>query len=118
MDELKILADFFLAAQNDPRIGVNHLGVFASLYQYWRNLNFPVPLKLFSYEAKQLTKVLSNASYYRYIKDLHCCGYINYIPSFKRTEPSSLYFNIINQSENGKCGNGKRFKAFQAPTAE
>ncbi|SFW89873.1 hypothetical protein SAMN05661012_06517 [Chitinophaga sancti] len=107
MENMKILSDFFTAAQTDPRIGLNHIGLFASLYQYWLNQNCPVPLKLFCSEAKQLAKVLSNASYYRYVRDLDCFGYIRYVPSLKRNVPSSLYFETTNRRENGKCDNAK-----------
>lgn len=103
MSRLKPLSDFFSAIENDCRISITHIGIYAALLQYWKQHEFQNPIQVFSYEIMRIAKISASATYHKSIKDLNDFGYIKYEPSFKRNQGSRIYFpeveldNIINE---------------------
>ena len=91
MDELKPLSDFFTAIENDGRISLTHIGVYAAILQHWKAAGCPVPLRLFSYEIMRVAKISAHMTWHRTIRDLNDFGYLRYEPSFKRNERSKVY---------------------------
>lgn len=91
--ELKPLSDFFLAIENDPRISITHIGIYAALLQYWSERQFENPIHVFSYEIMKIAKISASATYHKSVRDLSSYGYIRYEPSFKRNRGSRVYFN-------------------------
>jgi hypothetical protein len=63
MEQLKALSDFFVAIENDPRISITHIGIYAALLQYWQKHEFSHPvIKLCNWQKFQpgeLTRKLS-----------------------------------------------------------
>ncbi|MFP5436441.1 MAG: hypothetical protein ACLGH8_01485 [Bacteroidia bacterium] len=92
MEVLQPLCDFFKNIQSDGRIGVTHIGVYAALLDYRVRHNMENPVRAFSYEIMALAKIASGFTYYKCIRELSEYGYINYIPSYKKTQASSIYF--------------------------
>lgn len=90
---MESLSEFFVAIENDGRVGVAHIGVYAALLQCWKGKDFAVPLIVFSHEIMQLAKVASRDTYFRCVRELSEYGYIRYVPSFKRNQGSRIYFN-------------------------
>ena len=93
MEQLKPLSEFFLAIENDPRISITHIGIYAALLQYWRKHNYENPVQAYSHEIMSLAKI-SRATYQKIIKDLSEYGYIKYEPSYKRSQGSKLYIEF------------------------
>ncbi len=91
MEALKPLSDFFLAIENDCRISITHIGVYAALLQYWKEQQYVNPLQVFSYEIMCKAKISASTTYHKCIRDLSDYGYIRYIPSFKRNQGSKIY---------------------------
>lgn len=94
-DTLKPLSDFFSAIENDQRISITHIGIYAALLKYWMDQDFASPLVVFKSEIMQIAKVSSPKTYYKCIKELSEYGYINYKPSFKRTRGSKVSLTLV-----------------------
>lgn len=95
MDFSKPLSDFFSAIENDPRIGITHIGIYAALLQYWSEHHFENPVHVFSYDIMRIAKVSASTTFHKTIRELSEYGYIKYEPSFKRNKGSKVYFNKI-----------------------
>lgn len=91
METLKLLSDFFEAIEKDPRINTTHIGIYASLIQYWQMNGGANPIRVFSHQIKHLAKVSGNGTYHRCIQDLHYYGYIRYEPSYNKNLGSKVY---------------------------
>jgi len=95
MEALKPLSDFFTAIENDCRISITHIGIYAALLQYWSDHHFENPIHVFSYEIMRIAKISASTTYHKNIRDLSSYGYIRYEPSYKRNKGSKVYFNTI-----------------------
>ncbi len=95
MEFLKPLSDFFSAIENDPRISITHIGIYAALLQYWKAHDYENPVQVFSYEIMGIAKISASTTYHKSIKDLNDFGYIRYEPSFRRNQGSKVYFNTM-----------------------
>ncbi|MFP9100488.1 hypothetical protein ACLI09_15675 [Flavobacterium sp. RHBU_24] len=91
MRALLALSDFFQAIDNDQRITMRHIGLYAALLYIWETDGFKNPICLFSKEIMAVAKIFASASYHRYIKQLDEYGYIRYEPSFKKNQASKIY---------------------------
>lgn len=92
MKERRQLKGFFEAIQNDGRIGITHIGLYATLLQYWQENGFPKSITVFSYQIMDLAKI-SATTYHRCIRELSEYGYIRYEPSFKKNKGSRIFMN-------------------------
>lgn len=92
MDELKPLSDFFQAIQDDGRISVTHIGIYAALLQYRIDNGFNNPIQVFSREIMRIAKISASMTYHKCIKQLNEYGYLRYIPSYKRNQGSKIFF--------------------------
>lgn len=92
MKVLQPLCNFFKAVQDDGRISVTHIGIYAALLHYRARRNMQNPVCAFSHEIMALAKIASSFTYYKCIRELSEYGYINYIPSYKKTKASRIYF--------------------------
>ncbi len=95
MEALKPLSDFFSAIENDYRISITHIGIYAALLQYWKEHQYANPVQVFSYEIMGIAKISASNTYHKCIRDLSNYGYIRYTPSFKRNQGSKVYFSKI-----------------------
>lgn len=95
MEALKPLSDFFSAIENDYRISVTHIGIYAALLKYWKEHQYANPIQVFSYEIMGIAKISASATYHKCIRDLSDYGYIKYKPSYKRNQGSKVYFSKI-----------------------
>jgi hypothetical protein len=91
MDHTSLLSDFFAASQNDGRIGIGHIGLFAVLLELWYDGGCRNPVMAYSHEVQCRARIASRATYHTYIRDLHDFGYIHYKPSFKRNKRSEIF---------------------------
>ncbi len=91
MEFLKPLSDFFSAIENDPRISITHIGIYAALLQYWSEHHYKNPVQVFSYEIILIAKLSSAITYHKCVKELSEYEYIKYEPSFNRKKGSRIY---------------------------
>jgi hypothetical protein len=92
--ELRPLADFFKAIEKDPRISSTHIGVYASLLNYWNAQGRSSPIRVFSHEMIGLAKLSCRDTYFKYVGELSAYGYIRYERSFNRNRPSEIYLHL------------------------
>lgn len=93
METTKPLKDFFQAIEKDYRISSTHIGIFAALL-YYRSCNgFVNPIEAFRLQIMTLAKISAPETYRKCMKELTDYGYLKYIPSFKKNQPSKIYFN-------------------------
>jgi hypothetical protein len=97
MEFLKPLSDFFSAIEDDPRISITHIGIYAALLQYWSEHHYENPVRVFSYEIMRIAKISASTTYHKAIRELSEYGYLNYAPSFNRMRASRIY--IYNKPE-------------------
>ena len=91
-DAFKPLSAFFSAISKDGRIGATHIAVYAAMLQYRVSNGFVNPICVFSRQIMPIAKISTAETYCRCATQLSEYGYINYVPSFKRTQGSKIYF--------------------------
>lgn len=92
MQELKPLSDFFTAIEQDGRISITHIGIYAALLEYRAKMGNNNPIVAFSYDIMKIAKISSAMTYHKCVKDLNAYGYIRYEPSFNKNKGSKIYF--------------------------
>lgn len=90
----KPLTDFFAAIRNDYRISSTHIGIFAALLHYRKAKGFINPIQAFSFEIMEIAKISAPKTYSKCVRDLSDFGYLRYEPSFKKNQPSKIYFLV------------------------
>jgi len=88
---LEPLSHFFSAIENDPRISITHIGIYAALLQYWKEHGCVNPVQVFSYEIMWIAKISASTTYHKAIRELSEYGYLVYKPSFNRKRASRIY---------------------------
>lgn len=91
MEQFKPLSDFFTAIENDPRISITHIGIYAALLQFWKKHHFGNPFYAYSRDIMRIAKVSASSTYHKSIRQLSKYGYIKYEPSYKRNQGSKVY---------------------------
>jgi len=91
MEFLEPLSHFFSAIENDPRISVTHIGIYAALLQYWSEHGCVDPVRVFSSEIMRIAKISASTTYHKAIRELSEYGYLIYNPSFNRMRASRIY---------------------------
>ncbi|MDT0677051.1 hypothetical protein [Autumnicola musiva] len=92
MEQLKPLSDFFTAIEQDGRISITHIGIYAALLEYRSQIGNVNPIAVFSYDIMKIAKISSAMTYHKCVKDLNEFGYIRYVPSFNKNRGSRIYF--------------------------
>ena len=92
METQNPLSQFFSAIENDYRISITHIGIYAALLQFRMDKGFINPIEAFSYEIMPIAKITACYTYHRCIRQLHEYGYIKYEPCFKHNQRSKIYF--------------------------
>lgn len=77
-----LLAGFFAAIEEDYRIKLAHIGLYAALVEYWQGHGRINPLAPPPARIMEMAKVSAKSTYLRYLRELHAYGYIRYVPSF------------------------------------
>ncbi|KOS08067.1 hypothetical protein AM493_19950 [Flavobacterium akiainvivens] len=91
------LFEFWEAITKDPRITMRHIGLYAALLCVRQKMGWVNPLCLYSYQVMEAAKLMTQCSYHQYIKQLDEFGYIRYEPSFKKNQPSKIFFLQVNK---------------------
>lgn len=103
MSEQVLLADFFKAIEEDPRVNSRHVSLYVSLFQFWLNKESKSHLELFSKEVMGLCKISASSTYHKTIRELHGFGYIDYDPSFNHNKRSRICLTKIENHEKKKA---------------
>lgn len=66
----------------DDRLSPGHVSLYMALFQLWNLNHFENPISITRAEIKQASKVGSNNTYVKYLKELTVWNYIQYKPSY------------------------------------
>lgn len=94
MESLKPLSNFFKAIENDYRISITHIGIYAALLQFRVDKGFINPIKAYRYEIMKIAKITGPVTYHKCIRELDEYGYIKYLPKRNRNQRSTIYFPL------------------------
>ena len=92
---LKELTIFFSAIQQDDWVTPFHINIYIALFKIWNLNQFQNPVSISRRKIMDMSKVSSNATYHKCMRELVKGGYIRYIPSYHPVLGSLVYFNQL-----------------------
>lgn len=86
----------------DQRVIATHVSLFTALFIQWQRSGFNSPFAVTRKDLMAYSKIASNATYHKCIKELDKYGYIRYQPSFHPGKGSLIYWleNTAQQQNN------------------
>ena len=87
---MELLVKFMESAKEDPRIGMTHISLYATLVSL-QVLRRELPLCVFARDVMPYCKLFSKATYTRTLRQLHEFGYVRYVPSYNHFLGSLVY---------------------------
>lgn len=100
MNYIKHLTGFFDKVINDHTLNPTHISLYIALFQFWNCNRFRNPISISRDEVMRISKISSNATYHKCLKNLHALGYLRYEPSYNPYKGSMVF--MFNFSENLK----------------
>lgn len=102
MNYVNHLNGFFNKANADSRMKPNHISLYMMLFNNWNSNRFTNPTSIPKEKIMKSSKIHSNTTYYKCLKELQLYGFIEHLPT------SNPYLNsnviMIDLSELGKEG--------------
>lgn len=95
---IKQLTQALVKFSDDDRLNPSHVSLYLALFQFWNINRFQNPISINRSEAMRVSKIGSNATYHRCIKQLHEWGYLEYIPSYNPMRGSKINMFIFETS--------------------
>ncbi len=81
MNYIHHMNNWFAKVQADERLYPSHISLYLALFQIWNSNRFRNPLSVARSELMKLSKIGSNNTYAKCLKELDSWGYLEYIPS-------------------------------------
>jgi len=100
MNYIKHLTGFFNRIALEKSLNPTHISLYITIFQFWNVNRFKNPITVTRYEMMKGSKISSNATYHKCIKELQRLGYLEYIPSFNPY--SGTLITVHDFSEAGK----------------
>ena len=100
MDYIKHLTGFFNKIADENKLNPTHISLYLALFQCWNVNRFKNPTGISREEIMKASKINSNATYHKCMKELQTLGFIEYLPTFNPHSSSNV--NMINFSEEAK----------------
>ena len=101
---IKHLNAVYILMAEDNRLTPHHISLYLALFQMWNLNHFNSPVSISRAEMKTLSKIGSNNTYSRCLRQLDEFGYIHYQPSFNPMLGSKVSC-IRFDTANGKAAN-------------
>lgn len=98
MNYITHLTGFFERISIDERLNPTHISLYMALFQMWNMNRFVNPISISRSEMMRLSKIYSNATYHKCIRELHEFSYIEYIPSYNPFKGSLINLFIFETS--------------------
>ena len=95
MNYIQHLSSFYDKLKKDNNLNTTHVSLYHALFQLWNLNHFQNPIIVFREQVIHLSRIGSLHTYYKCLNDLHCWGYIQYIPSSSRIKGSTFFFNSL-----------------------
>ncbi len=102
MNYINHLNGFFNKANADGRMKPNHISLYMILFNNWNSNRFNNPTSIPKEKIMKSSKINSNTTYYKCLKELQVFGFIEHIPTYNPHLNSNVV--MIDLSELGKEG--------------
>ena len=99
MNYIRHLTAFFERVAIDQRLNPTHISLYMALFQIWNINRFINPISISRSEMMRLSKIYSNATYHKCIRELHEYSYLQYLPSYNPFKGSLIYLFIFETSD-------------------
>ena len=100
MNYIKHLTGFFNKIGDENKLKPTHISLYLALFQCWNVNRFKNPTGISREEIMKASKINSNATYHKCMKELQSLGFIEYLPTFNPHSSSNV--NMINFSDETK----------------
>ncbi|WP_228378825.1 hypothetical protein [Chryseobacterium hispalense] len=90
MNYIKHLTGFYEKVIQDDTLNPTHISLYLALFQFWNFNRFRNPVSISRDEVMRISKINSNATYHKCLKNLHFSGYIDYQPSYNPFKGSQI----------------------------
>lgn len=81
MNYIKHLTAAFEKMAEDTKLNPTHVSLYVSLFQFWNLNRFQNPFSIARNEVMKVSKIASNKTYLKCLRELDNFGYIRYLPS-------------------------------------
>ena len=81
MNYIKHLTAVYEKFADDDRLNPSHVSLYMALFQFWNLNRFRNPVSVARGEVMKLSKIASNKTYLKGLRELDQWGYIRYFPS-------------------------------------
>ena len=81
MNYIKHLTAVYEKFAEDDRLNPSHVSLYMALFQFWNLNRFRNPVSIARGEVMKLSKIASNKTYLKGLRELDQWGYIRYFPS-------------------------------------
>lgn len=82
MNYIKHLTVFFNRIALEETLNPTHISLYITIFQCWNINRFKKPITITRDEMMKGSKIASNATYHKCIRDLQRLGYLDYAPPF------------------------------------
>jgi hypothetical protein len=100
MNYIKHLTGFFNKIGDENKLNPTHISLYLALFQCWNVNRFKNPTGISREGIMKASKINSNATYHKCMKELQTLGFIEYLPTYNPHSSSNV--NMINFSEEPK----------------
>lgn len=91
---VKELTQFFSEVEHAEWVTPFHISIYLSLFEIWNLNHYKNPVSISRRKIMKMSKIASNATYHKCMRELVRGGYIRYSPSYHPLIGSLVYFNI------------------------
>lgn len=99
MNYIRHLNSIFQQFNKDSRLNPSHISLYMALFQYWNINRFPQVFHVHRDEIMHMSKIGSNATYHRCLRELNSSKYILYLPSYNPYKGSKIKMLIFGTSD-------------------
>lgn len=95
MNYISHLNAVFDRFNTDRNLNATHISLYMALFYYWNIHRFPLEFYVNKQEIMQLSKIGSNPTYHRCLKEMTAWKYFRYIPSHNPYKGSQIKMSIF-----------------------
>jgi len=98
MNYIKHLSAFLEKISSDYRLNPSHVSLYMALFHFWNLNRFENPISISRSQSLKVSKIGSNHTYHKCLRELSEFGYICYKPSHNPLRGSLIYMCIFDTS--------------------
>ena len=95
MNYIKHQQNVFAMMDENENIKPTHISLYISLFRIWNHNRFKNPITVFRAEIMKMSKISSQTTYSKVLKELELYGFIRYHPSYDPNLGSKIYLTIF-----------------------